>query len=170
MIFVGTENLISINVITALFTLINMILTFLILKKFLFKPMQKMMKQRQDDVDQMYADAEKAKADAEEMKTDYEEKLKDAKNASQQILKEAGQEAAKRQEEILQEAKAEAEALRAHAEREIGLEKKKALNDVKDDISRIAFEMAEKVVRKQLSGEEKKRLADEFIEGLGEKL
>ena len=166
----ATENLISINVITALFTLINMILTFLILKKFLFKPMQKMMKQRQDDVDQMYADAEKAKADAEEMKTDYEEKLKDAKNASQQILKEAGQEAAKRQEEILQEAKAEAEALRAHAEREIGLEKKKALNDVKDDISRIAFEMAEKVVRKQLSGEEKKRLADEFIEGLGEKL
>ena len=162
------ENFIGFNPWTALFTLLNMVLTFLILKKFLFKPVTKMIDDRQREIDELYADANTAKQDAESMRDDYTRKLSEAKETSAQIVAEATQEANRRSDEIIRQARQDADALRQKAEADIDLEKKKALNEVKGDISRIALDIAGKVVERELDEKDQERLIEGFLRQMGE--
>ena len=162
------ENFIGFNPWTALFTLLNMVLTFLILKKFLFKPVTKMIDDRQREIDELYADANTAKQDAESMRDDYTRKLSEAKETSAQIVAEATQEANRRSDEIIRQARQDADALRQKAGADIDLEKKKALNEVKGDISRIALDIAGKVVERELDEKDQERLIEGFLRQMGE--
>ena len=164
------ENFIGFNPWTALFTLLNLILTFLILKKYLFKPVNKMIDDRQKEIDDMFADAEDARQKAETMRADYDRKLSEAKDASAQIIAEATQEAHRRRDDILVHAQTDAEAIRNKARAEIELERKKAINGVKDDISRIALDIAEKVVEKELDGADHDRLVEDFLREMGDQV
>ena len=69
------ESFIGVNFWTMIFAWINILIMFLILRKFLFKPVKKMIDERQKEVDDMYANAEQAEKAADEMKADYEQKL-----------------------------------------------------------------------------------------------
>ncbi len=164
------ENFIGFNPWTALFTLLNLILTFLILKKYLFKPVNKMIDDRQKEIDDIFADAEDARQKAETMRADYDRKLSEAKDASAQIIAEATQEAHRRRDDILVHAQTDAEAIRNKARAEIELERKKAINGVKDDISRIALDIAEKVVEKELDGADHDRLVEDFLREMGDQV
>jgi len=166
----GFENFIGFNPWTALFTLLNLVLTFLILKKFLFKPVNKMIDERQKEIDDLYADAAGAKTEAENLRADYTRKLAEAKDTSAQILSDAAREANLRGEEILRQARADADALREKAGADIELERKKALNDVKGDISRIALDIAEKVVERELDEKDQERLIEGFLRDMGDQL
>lgn len=162
------ENFIGFNPWTALFTLLNLVLTFLILKKFLFKPVTKMIDDRQKEIDEIYADAEDARLKAENMRADYDRKLSEAKDASAQIIAEATQEAHRRRDDILVHAHTDAEAIRNKARADIELERKKAINGVKDDISRIALDIAEKVVEKELDSADHDRMVEDFLRHMGD--
>ena len=166
----GFENFIGFNPWTALFTLLNLVLTFLILKKFLFKPVNKMIDERQKEIDDLYADAAGAKTEAENLRADYTRKLAEAKDTSAQILSDAAREANLRGEEILRQARADADALREKAGADIELERKKALNDVNGDISRIALDIAEKVVERELDEKDQERLIEGFLRDMGDQL
>lgn len=162
------ESFISINVLTALFTLINMILSFLILKKFLFKPVKKMIDDRQQEIDGLYADADTKIAEAEAMRNDYAAKMSGAKEESAELLRSARASAQQQGDEIIREAKDEASAIKQKAITDIALEKKKVLNEVKDEISDIALQIAEKVVEKELKPDDQSALIDDFIEKMGD--
>ena len=95
------ENFIGFNPWTALFTLLNLVLTFLILKKYLFKPVNKMIDDRQKEIDELYADANAAKEKAASMEADYTQRLAEAKDASAQIIAEATQEAHRRRDVLV---------------------------------------------------------------------
>ena len=166
----GFENFIGLNPWTALFTLCNLVIVFLILKKFLFKPVNKMIDDRQKEIDQLYADATGAKQAAETLRDDYSQKLAEAKDTSARIVSEATQEANRRGEEIVRQARQDADALREKAGADIALERKKALNDVKGDISRIALDIAEKVVERELDEKDQERLIDGFLRDMGDQL
>ena len=166
----GFENFIGFNPWTALFTLLNLVLTFLILKKFLFTPVNKMIDDRQKEIDELFAEAEDAKKMAENMRADYDRKLAEAKESSAKIISEASQEANRRSDEIIRQARMDADALRQKADADIALERKKALNDVKGDISRIAMDIAEKVVERELNADDQERLIDGFLRDLGDQL
>ena len=166
----GFENFIGFNPWTALFTLLNLVLTFLILKKFLFKPVNKMIDDRQKEIDELFAEAEDAKKMAENMRADYDRKLAEAKESSAKIVSEATQEANRRSDEIIRQARLDADALRQKADADLALERKKALNDVKGDISRIALDIAEKVVQRELNADDQERLIDGFLRDLGDQL
>ena len=166
----GFENFIGFNPWTALFTLLNMVLTFLILKKFLFKPVTKMIDDRQKEIDGLYADANAAKQDAEAMRADYDRKLSEAKQTSAQIVSEATQEANRRSDEIIRQARQDADALRQKAGTEIALEKKKALNEVKGDISKIALDIAGKVVEREMNEKDQERLIEGFLREMGDQV
>lgn len=164
----GFEQFIGFNPWTALFTLINLVITFLILKKFLFKPVKKMIDDRQQEIDGLYADADAKIAEAESMRKDYAAKLEGAKEESAELLRSAKATAQQRSDEIVRSAKDEASAIKQKAMNDIALEKKKALNEVKDDISGIALEIAEKVVQRELKPDDQSALVDEFIEKMGD--
>lgn len=164
----GFENFIGLNPWTALFMLCNLVIVFLVFKKFLFKPVQKMIDDRQKEIDDLFADGEAKRLEAEQLHEDYTAQLANAKAEGQQLLREANAEANRQREELLREAKQEAAALKEKADADIALEKKKALNDVKDEISSMAFGIAEKVVGRQLDTADQSALIEEFLQHMGE--
>ena len=164
----GPGEFLNINFFTALFTLANTLALFFVLKKFLFKPVMKLIDDRQKEVDDLYADAGKSKAEAQRLEEEYRQKLEDAAQTGERLVKEAVTRGQKREEEILAQANAEADAIRAKASADIAQEKKKALNDAKDEISDLALSIAGKVVGREINAQDQARLVDSFIDALGD--
>jgi F-type H+-transporting ATPase subunit b len=165
---VGFEELLGVNPWTALFTLANTVALFLVLKKFLFKPVMKMIEERQQEIDSMYKDAGDAKEQAQAMQAEYQEKLSAAQETSERLVKEAVARGQHREEEIIRQANQEASAILDKASADIALDKKKAINDAKDEISDIALAIAGKVVGRELNGADQSELIDHFINELGD--
>ena len=132
----GFESFVGVNPWTALFTFCNMLITFAVLKKFLFKPVKKMIDDRQQEIDMMYADADAAKQKAADLEKEYADHLQSIKDERDAMLREATARAQKREEEIVGEARAEAASIRAAAEADIAQERKKAVNDLKNEIGK----------------------------------
>ena len=162
------EAFVGVNFWTALFILLNTLIIFFVAKKFLFAPVMKIIESRQQEIDDMYTQAGNARDEAEKLQHQYEEKLSQAAATSERLVKEATVRAQGREEEIIREANARAEAIRAKASADIAQEKKKALNDAKDEISVIALSIAGKVVGRELDAADQSKLVDRFIEELGE--
>ena len=127
----------------------------------------KIIKDRQDEIDGMYADAGKAKADAQQMQAEYSEKLRDAQANAERLVQEAVTRGQNREEEIVRAANAEATAILEKATADIAMEKKKALNDAKDEISGLAMTIAGKVVGREVNAQDQAALVDAFIDELG---
>ena len=163
----GPGEFLNVNFFTSLFTLINTIALFLVAKKFLFKPVMKMIADRQKEIDDMYSEADTARASAKAMEAEYQGKLRDARDTSEQIVRDAVHRGQVREEEIIRQASAEASAIMDKAAADIALEKKKAINDAKNEIADIALEIAGKVVGRQLSDADQTKLVDQFIDELG---
>ena len=165
----GPGEFLNINFFTALFTLVNTVVLFLVLKHFLFQPVMKMITERQKEIDDMYSEADAARSNAKAMESEYQEKISVAAQTGERLVKEAVARGQSREEEILRQANAEANAIREKAAADIAMEKKKAINDAKDEISGMAVAIAEKVVGRELSGADHADLVDAFINGLGDK-
>ena len=162
------EELLGVNFFNALFTLANTLAIFFVAKKFLYKPVMKMIRDRQEEIDGMYASADKTCIDAEAMADEYRQKLSAATETSERMVKEAVERGQRREEEIIRNANEEAYAIRQKASADIAQEKKKAINDAKDEISEMAMAIAEKVGGRALSQQDQASLVDHFIEELGE--
>jgi len=165
---VGPGEFLNINFFTALFTLVNTVTLFLVLKHFLFQPVMKMIRDRQQEIDDMYEAAGKAKTEAQQMEQEYRQKLDAAVQTGERMVKEAVARGQSREEEIIRQANAEADAIRVKASADIAQEKKKAINDAKNEISELAMAIAGKVVGRALSQEDQENLVDSFIEELGD--
>lgn len=164
----GFEELLGVNPWTALFTLANTVALFLVMKKYLFGPVMKIITQRQQEIDNLYADAGKDRQQAQQLRTEYQQKLAAAQQTSEQLVKEAVARGQARQEDILRQANAEADAIRQKAQADIAREKKKAINDAKNEIAGLAVDIAGKVVGHSLDADDQASLVDQFIEELGE--
>ena len=164
------ESFLGVNPWTALFILLNTLAIFFVAKKSLFGPVMKMIEDRQQEIDDMYSAAGQAKSSAEAMQAEYQQKLNAAQVTSERIVKEAVARGQAREEEILRKANAEASAIMDKASADIAQEKKKALNDAKNEISEMALAIAGKVVGRELSGADQERLVDSFIEELGDQV
>lgn len=165
----GFESFVGVNFWTMIFAWLNLIILYFFLRKLLFKPVKNMIDKRQKEIDDLYSDAESSRADAASLKTEYEEKIGHANEESEQILKNAVRRAQLREEEILRDANAKAARTLARAEEQIELEKKKALNDIKDEISGIAADIAGAVIEREVSPDEHAQIIDAFIRDLDKK-
>jgi F-type H+-transporting ATPase subunit b len=161
------ESFIGVDLWTALFVLLNTLTVIFVGTKFLFRHVMKMIESRQKEIDDLYQDAGEAKEQAQAMQKEYQQKLSDAHAASEQIVRDAVSRGQAREEEIIRQANADASALLDKAVADIALEKKKAINDAKDEIAGIALEIAGKVVGRQLSDADQTKLVDQFIDELG---
>ena len=164
----GPGEFLNINFFTALFTLLNTVLLFLVLKHFLFKPVMKMIADRQQEIDDLYSDAGRAKAEAQKLEQAYREKLDAAVQTGERMVREATARGQARQEEILRQANADAQAIISKAEADIAREKKKALNDAKNELADLALDIACKVVGHSLTEADQAVLVEKFIEELGD--
>lgn len=161
------ESFVGVNPFTMVFAWINLVILYFILKKLAFKPLKNMIDSRQKEIDDMYDDAERSRADAEALKADYEERMGNAKEESEEILKSAVRRAQLREEEILRDADKKAERVLERAEEQIVLEKKQMMSEVKDEVSKMAVEIASAVIERDVSETEHKDLIDSFIDKMG---
>ena len=161
------QEFIGVDFWTALFTLLNFLAVLFVGKRFLWGPVMKLITDRQKEIDDMYSQASAAQTSAQAMEEEYRQKLSAASETSERIVKEAVARGQHREEEIIRQANAEASAIMDKAAADIAMEKKKAINDAKDEISGIAMAIAEKVVGRELNEADQSNLIDSFIEGLG---
>ena len=161
------ESFVGVNFWTMIFAWVNLLILYLAFKKFLFGPIKKMIDERQKEIDDTYTDAENARISADELKSEYEEKISKANEESEKILKTALRTAQLKEEEILKEANAQAARTLERAEEQIALEKKQALNDVKNQVSSMAIDIASAVIERDVSESEHRDLIDDFISNIG---
>ena len=162
------QALITLDGWTFLAQICNLMIQLVIFKKFLLKPIKQVIADRKAKADSEIADAQKLRTEAEAMKAEYEQNLQNARTEANQIVTAAQKTATARSEEIVGEARAQAAALKQKAEADIAQERKKAVNEVKDEIGGIAMEIASKVVEREISAKDHKDLIDEFIKNVGE--
>ena len=162
------QALITLDGWTFLAQICNLMIQLVIFKKFLLKPIKQVIADRKAKADSEIADAQKLRTEAEAMKAEYEQNLQNARTEANQIVATAQKTATARSEEIVGEARAQAAALKQKAEADIAQERKKAVNEVKDEIGGIAMEIAAKVVEREISEKDHNDLIDEFIKNVGE--
>ena len=95
--------MIEINI-NLVFTIINLIVLYLLMKKFLFGPILNVMEQRKNMIDQQFASAKDTEEQAYELKGKYEDALKSAKDESMRIVNQAKDEAKVQAERIVKDA------------------------------------------------------------------
>ena len=162
------QALITLDGWTFLAQICNLMIQLLIFKKFLLNPVKNVIAERKAKADSQIADATKLRTEAEAMKAEYEQNLQNARTEANQIVAAAQKTAAARSEELLGEARAQAAALKQKAEADIAQERKKAVNEVKDEIGGMAMEIASKVVEREIKEADHQDLIDEFIKNVGE--
>lgn len=160
---------ISINIWQMLISLCNLLILFLILKKFLYKPVLRALEARRNSVEEQYNAADDAKRAAEASKAEYAEKLSHAEAEADAMRKSAAEEAKRHGERIVEEARDKAEGLVRQAEAQIELDKKKAEADIKREIADVSTALAEKLIRRELDTDSHRELIDSFINEVGEK-
>ena len=162
------QALITLDGWTFLAQVCNLMIQLVIFKKLLLNPVKKVIAERKAKADSQIADAEKLRTEAEAMNAEYEQNLQNARTEANQIVAAAQKTAAARSEELLGEARAQAAALKQKAEADIAQERKKAVNEVKDEIGGMAMEIASKVVEREIKETDHQDLIDEFIKNVGE--
>ena len=162
------QELVSIVPWTFIAMICNLFIQVYLIKRFLFKPINAMLEKRKALADAQIQDAVKAKDEAEAMKAEYEQNMQEAKAKAGEILATAQKTATLQSEEMLRDASQQAAALKAKAESDLAQEKRKAVNEIKDEIGGMAMEIAGKVIERELNEEDHAKLIDEFISNVGE--
>ena len=141
---------------------------FLVMSYLLFNPARDMLKKRQDKIKSDIDGAKKDREDAEALKAEYSEKLNNIKKEAEAILSDARKSAKKTEAEIIAEAKEEAHRIRTRALKEIELEKKHVLDDMKKEMISIASIMAGKVVSANMNTQIQETLIEETLKEIGD--
>ena len=141
---------------------------FLLMSNLLFNPARKLLKDRQSRIAKDISDANEDKESAAALKAEYEGKLKDIDKEAEVILSDARQKALKNESKIIDEAKQEAARIIKRAQEEAELEKKHAMDDVKQDMIQIASMMAQKVVAASIDTKIQDSLVEETLREMGE--
>ena len=163
-----TLEVISVNLWQILISLLNLLILFLLFKKFLFKPVNNMLAKRQSEIDARYDEADEAKRIAEEDKALWNEKIGTVKAETDEMIKKA-QESAKRQgETIVSKAKDQADSIVRQAEVQAQLEMQKAQEGIKKEIVEVSTALANKLLEREINAEDHRDLIDSFIEKIGD--
>ncbi len=161
-------DVISVNIWQMLASLANLVLIFVLVKKFLYKPVKKMLAARTDAIQSDYDAAKEAKDKALADMAAYEEKLSGAKAEADNVIKSAVNTASEREKEIIAEAKIKADGIVRQAENDAELERKKAEDGIRKEIVEISSLLTEKMLEREVSDADHQHFIDSFIESIGE--
>ena len=147
---------------------LSMLVLFTLLSYILFNPVRDMLEKRRQRVADEQETAKRERQEAIAYKEEYEQKLKEIKKEAEEILSEARKKAMKNEAKIVAEAKGEAARIMERANAEIELEKKHALDDMKQEMIAIATMMAQKVVAASIDTKVQEGLIEETLKEMGE--
>ena len=164
------QSLVTVNPVTLIAQIANLFIQLLIVKIFFLDKIKAILDQRREAADKEITDAKAAHAEAAQIKATYEQNMKDAKVKADDILMNAQKTATMRSEEIISQAQQAAAQIKSKASNDIEMEKKKAINDAKNEISDLALAIAGKVVERELNSADQSDMIDRFIDELGDRV
>ena len=164
------QSLVAVEPVTLIANICNLFIQMLIIKKFVLDKILAVLDQRRNAADKEISDAKTAKDEALSIKKTYEENMLQANAKANEILAAAQKTAAERSEKIIAEAQFSAAQIKSKASADIAQEKKKAINDAKNEISGLAMAIAGKVVERELAESDQQGLIDRFIDELGDQV
>ena len=141
----------------------NVLILFVLLRIFLFKPINKMRDERTRTIQDNLDSAEKAKAEAEELRQQYEDSISEAKEKANEIIVKAHEDAENERTAIIRKSQEEAEKIVADADNTIENERKRVLRQAQSEIADLAIEAASKIIGENVDDEKNRRLVDKFL-------
>lgn len=164
------QSLVAVEPVTLIANICNLFIQMLIIKKFFLDKVLAILDQRRSAANKEITEAKAAKDEALTIKKTYEDNMLQATAKANEILQTAQKTAAERSEKIIAEAQTSAAQIKNKASADIAQEKKKAINDAKNEISGLAMAIAGKVVEKELGESDQSQLIDRFINELGDQV
>ena len=161
-------DVISINLWQMLISLCNLLILYLIMKKFLYAPVRRVISERESALERCRAQTEKAMELAEQDRLAWQEKMKSADEKGEEIIKQAEDNAKIIVDELLGKAKENADNIVNTAKKEALKEKKNAQDEIKKEIADLSFLMAEKVLERQINSEDHRAIIESAIEKMGD--
>ena len=162
------QSLVTVNPVTLIAQICNLFIQLLIVKIFFLDKIKAILDQRREAADKQITEAENAKSEALAIKKTYEQNMLEAKAKADDLLLTAQRTANSRSEEIIAQAQQQAAQIKSKAAADIALEKKKAINEAKNEISDLAMAIAGKVVARELNAGDQADMIDRFIDELGD--
>jgi len=145
-------------------TVLSFAILFFVLKKFAWKPIVGTVNDREQSIKDALASAENAKKEMENLTADNERILKEARAEREMMIKEARDLKAKMISDAKEEAKVTADKMIVQAQEAIENEKKSAMADIKKQVASLSIEIAEKVVKEELSNNDKQlKLVEDML-------
>ncbi len=161
------QSLVTVNPVTLIAQICNLFIQLFLAKKLFLDKVKAILDQRREAADKEITDAQAARAEAEEIKQTYEQNMREARAKADDLLLNAQRTANARSEEIIGQAQQAAAQIKQKAASDIEMEKKKAINDAKNEISGLALAIAGKVVARELNNADQEQMIDRFIDELG---
>ena len=159
-------DVISVNIWAIIASLANLLILTWIIKRFLFKPVKKMVDARRAAIDGDYAQAQAAREEAEKTRQSYDEAMAAAKMTGDQIIADANRTAEFRSSEIIAEARERAAEIRRQAETDALLERRKAEDEMKHEIADVSAQLTGKLLQREINEEDHRNLIDSFLSDL----
>ena len=150
-----------------LWTFVNLIVFFIILKKLLFQPVMGMIEKREQMISGQIEDAEQKNTQAGLLKEKYDAELKNANQEAAMIVKTAKERGKEEYEKILRDAGAEASKIIADASKTIETEREKAVQGIQNEIAQVAIAAASKVIQENVDQASNEKILDDFLREAG---
>lgn len=154
----------SFDVWTWLFQSINVLVVMLLLYKFLWKPLQAMMAEREEFVENSLSHAAQSREEAEKLLAQYEEQMRTAQEEAQAVIAEATEKAQQAAERISREAQEEAAKTFNRAKAEIEREREKALSAIRDEATNLVVLATGKLIGRTLNADDHRHLVQQFVD------
>jgi len=143
------------------------VLLFILLAKLAWKPIINSLQDRERSIQEALDTAEKARHEMSQLRADNEKLLNEAREERDRILREAREVSVKMREEGQLEAKRVSDKIIDDARTAINIEKQAAMKDIKVQVAMFSLEIAEKLMKKNLSGDKAQReLVDAYVKDL----
>ena len=161
-------DIISVNIWHIVISLANLVILFLILKKLLFKPVKKIVDQRQKEIESEYKKAEKTQAEADAIKAEWEGKMATAEAEADKIISDAVERADSRNEVMLYESREKADQIIRKAKADIERERKDARETIKKEIVDVSPIRCQYRIGREINMDDHRYLIDKAIDKMCE--
>lgn len=152
---------------TLVFTIVNTLILFFVLKHFLYDKVKKVLDDRKNEVSKIYDDANSANQNAQELKQTYEAQVATAREQAGEIVNNASARAQLKYDEILNDAQKKASSTLLRAQEQIEADQKRAVKDAKNEIADLAIGAAQRIIEKEIDPKTHEQLIEDFIKNGG---
>ncbi|MFL5962533.1 MAG: F0F1 ATP synthase subunit B [Gaiellaceae bacterium] len=146
-----------------IWTIVCFAITYFVLRKYAFGPIQLMIDTRRERIEQAIAEADRAREEARNLLEEHKKLIGQAKSESEEILSEARRVADAQRERVREETEEDRQRRLEETRRQIEQATHQALGQIRDEVGKLSLLAAEKITRKTLTGDDQQRLIDEAL-------